>query len=288
MIIDIHTHTFPAKIASGTIDKLSRTAHIEPHVDGTEAGLKASMKQAGVDISVILPVATAARQVQKVNDASARINEREAREAIPGEPRLLSLGCMHPDFEGYYEELARMKDLGLHGFKIHPVYQDVNINDIRYLRIFERAAELGFLVITHAGDDIGFPGAIRCHPRMCREVIDTVGDFPFILAHMGGWRNWEEVAENLAGTKAYIDTAFSGGAFTPLADGHYAPEETEMLTADAFTEIIRAFGADRVLFGTDSPWAGQKESLAFLQGLPLTSEEKKKILGDNALRLLSR
>ena len=29
-------------------------------------------------------------------------------------------------------------------------------------RILERAGELGLIIVTHAGDDIGFPGVVRC------------------------------------------------------------------------------------------------------------------------------
>ena len=58
MVIDIHTHTFPDKIASAAIDKLSAAGHIPYFSNGTVSGLKTSMKKAGIDYSVVLPVAT--------------------------------------------------------------------------------------------------------------------------------------------------------------------------------------------------------------------------------------
>ena len=137
MIIDIHTHIFPDKIADRTIDALSRAAHLNPHTNATAEQLTVSMQEAGIDISVNMPVATAARQVMKLNDSSVRQNEIYFENASV--PRILSFGCMHPDYEDWHSELARMKELGLKGFKIHPVYQDTDIDDIRFLRIFERA-----------------------------------------------------------------------------------------------------------------------------------------------------
>ena len=154
MIFDIHTHTFPGKIASPTLQKLQSMSHTMPFTDGTVSGLRASMTAAGVDRSLVLPVATNARQVPHVNDASARINEQA------GETGIFSFGCMHPDFDGWREELARIASLGLKGIKLHPVYQDVDFDDVRYLRILDRCGELGLTVLTHAGLDVGFPGKV--------------------------------------------------------------------------------------------------------------------------------
>ena len=50
--------------------------------------------------------------------------------------------------------------------------------------------------------------------------------------------------------------------------------------------MVRKFGAHRLLFGTDSPWGGQKEGLELFRALPLTEEEQTAILGGNAQKLL--
>ena len=54
-----------------------------------------------------------------------------------------------------------------------------------------------------------------------------------------------------------------------------------------FVAAVRTIGADRVLFGTDSPWRGQKDSIRGIQELPLTQEEKELIFHKNAERLLN-
>ena len=91
MIIDMHTHTFPDAIAEKTLKKLSALSHTMPFTAGTAGALLASMRETGVDCSVILPVATAPRQVSHINEASARLNEEQ------GMYGLLSFGCIHPD-----------------------------------------------------------------------------------------------------------------------------------------------------------------------------------------------
>ncbi|MBR2259970.1 MAG: amidohydrolase family protein [Blautia sp.] len=280
MIIDIHTHTFPAKIAAATIEKLSHISHTVPFSDGTCEGLLSHAKEAGINLSVILPVATAAKQVEHINDASARINENCNGEG------LFSFGCMHPAYENYREELSRIKELGLKGIKIHPVYQEADIDGLEFLRILDRAAELDLIVLTHAGYDIGYPDMDRCSPLKCRNVINRIGNFRFICAHMGGWKQWDEVPYYLADTSVYLDTAFSTGYFHPLTDGHWENEQTQMMDEDQFLTILSAFGPDRLLFGTDSPWSSQTESLEFLHRLPIEEKDLDKILGENARRLL--
>jgi predicted TIM-barrel fold metal-dependent hydrolase len=277
MIIDFHTHTFPDKIAAAAIDKLQNASHSKAFTNGTVSGLQASMQRVGIDRSVILPVATNPLKVSAMNDISCELT---------GQKGLVYFGCIHPNMEGADVELTRIAGKGLKGIKIHPVYQDVDIEDPRFLRILDRAGQLGLAVVMHAGDDIGFPGVVRCSPEMTARALRQVGPVKLICAHMGGWRNWDRVIDCLADTAAMIDTAFSLGAIAPLEEGYYKEEELQLLKAEEFCQLVRTFGSDRVVFGTDSPWDDQAAALAAIRALDLTEEEKEKILGGNAQRIL--
>ncbi len=280
MVIDIHTHIFPDKIAEATLEKLRGKSHSKTFTDGTLLGLMASMKKFGVDISVILPVATKPTQVIKINDRAAQINEDFYNAGI------ISFASIHPDFEGYAVELSRVKNLGFKGIKIHPVYQGTDIDDKNFLRIFYRAAELDLIVLAHAGLDIGYPGVVRCTPKMSRHVVEEVGDFKFILAHMGGWKSWDEVLIELADKNIFMDTAFSTGNIPALDDGYYKPDELKMLDEENFMKLYKIFGADRIIFGTDSPWTPPDMPMNFIKSLPISDIDKEKILGGNAEELL--
>lgn len=280
MIIDMHTHIFPDKISKDVVEKLSRISRTPAFTDGTLNGLKKAMDAAQINFSVILPVATNTKQVEKVNNSSVELNENFSSEGI------ISFGCIHPDFTNYREELSRVKNHGLKGIKIHPVYQDTNLDDAKFLRILYRAAELDLIVVTHAGLDIGFPGVVRCSPQMAKNVIDELGEFKFVLAHMGGWKNWDEVLKLLGGTKIFIDTSFSTGKIIPRRDFHWAEEDLKLLDAAQFMNFVKIFGAERILFGTDSPWTSARSSIDFIRDLPLEDCDKDKIFGNNARRLL--
>lgn len=281
MIIDMHTHIFPNEISAAVIEKLSHVSRTPAFTDGTLSGLKKSMDAAEINFSVILPVATNAKQVEKINSSSAALNEKFSSEGI------ISFGCIHPDFTNYRAELARVKNCGLKGIKIHPVYQDINLDDVKFLRILDRAAELNLIVVTHAGLDIGFPGVVRCSPQMISNVLKEVGEFKFILAHMGGWKNWSEVLEILSGEKIFIDTSFSTGKIIPRNDFVWKEEDLKLLTPAEFMEFVKVFGAEKILFGTDSPWTSPKISIDFIKKLPLTDDDRNKILGGNAENLLA-
>ncbi|MBQ6976880.1 MAG: amidohydrolase family protein, partial [Selenomonadaceae bacterium] len=42
----------------------------------------------------------------------------------------------------------------------------------------------------------------------------------------------------------------------------------------------------KILFGTDSPWTSAKNSIEFIKNLPLNDDDRNKILGLNARKLL--
>ena len=273
MIIDFHTHMFPDKIAGRTLDYLSGIFGASPFADGTYTGLCNSMGKGAVDISIALPAVTKISQVAAINRFASAYTEGP----------VISFGGIHPECENYKEILKEIKNLGLKGIKLHPDYQDAMFNDIRYKRIISYATELGLVVVVHAGVDIGLPSVTHCTPDMVCEVLDEVQPERLVLAHMGGWNLWDEVLAKLCGRNVYMDTAFSYGEIAWLSG---AEHRWKLASEEMFLKLIRAHGADRIVFGTDSPWTDQKRAIKDIQALPLSDEDKKKILGENALQLL--
>ena len=121
---------------------------------------------------------------------------------------------------------------------------------------------------------------------MVLRAVEQAGPLQLILAHMGGWRNWDQVEELLPHTHVYLDTAYALGRIAHRGDGHFAPEELDLMSKAQFLRMVDTFGAHRILFGTDSPWRGQEEGIAQLRALPLSQPDLEAILGGNAQRLL--
>lgn len=280
MIIDFHTHTFPAKIAGNVIGKLQLLSRSCPYTDATVEGLQASMKEASIDYSVTLPVMTNPGQVEKLNTFAGQAMEHMRESGI------IPFGGMHPDYENYKTELRRLRDMGVPGIKIHPAYQGVDFDDIRFLRIMETATELGLIILTHSGMDIGIPGHNFTSIDHIHHVLREVSPEKLVLAHMGGWDGWKDVEQYLAGAPLWMDTAFTLGLIEPAPGTGRTPEESMMMNSEEFLRLARKHGTDRILFATDSPWSSQPVYREYFRKMNLAAEEEKAIMGENARKLL--
>ncbi|MCQ2451792.1 MAG: amidohydrolase [Oscillospiraceae bacterium] len=274
-IIDFHTHTFPARIAEKALNRLSASGGIRYYSDGTNEGLQRSMRDAGVTKSVVLPVATHDRQHTSINDNAIQVNERAEETGI------LSFGSLHPDNTNYREILSLLDSHAIKGIKLHPVFQEVDFDDIRYKRLVGTACEYGMIVIIHAGYDVSFPGQGQATPEKILHVLEDVRPDRLVLAHMGGWDCWDGVEKLLAGRDVWFDTSYSANLVRGT-DG----SQKRYLGDEEFLRLIRLHGTDRILFGSDNPWCSQKEAVELIAGLNLTKEEKNAIMGGNAAALL--
>lgn len=278
MIIDIHAHAYPERIAKKVKERMERVAGSRVENLGTPEALVAEMKENGVDHSVFLPVATNPGQVGKLNAQAIRWMEEY------GNQGLVSFAAVHPDTSELKMVMRGIRNSGLRGIKIHPDYQETYFDDIRYLRILDAAAEEGLLVLVHAGMDEVYPDHIHCDVKRILHVLEEVECSHLILAHMGGWQMWEDVKKYICGAPVYMDTAFSlTGTVSVENCGVYG----KMLDDAQFTELVRLHGVDRVLFGSDTPWSSQKENLEWIRKCSLDSGEKTQILGENARKLLT-
>lgn len=200
MIIDVHTHTFPDKIAASAIASMendiltSQNFEVKAEREGTFESLSQSTIDAGIDISLVCPVATNIRQPEKINSLALSINEQTEKTHV------FTLGAIHPDCENYREIIDEVVAMDLRGIKIHPDYQNVDFDDERYIRIMDYAANKGLAIITHAGEDVGLPGTIHCTPDKVLNVLKHIQPEKLILAHMGGWRAWDEVEQKTCWT----------------------------------------------------------------------------------------
>lgn len=260
-MIDFHTHIFPDKIAEKTLAFLQERCGTVPFTDGTAAGLLSSQNCAEVDVSVILPVVTNPFQFESINRFAAEFQDEN----------LISFGGVHPESADYKGQLKELKSRGFKGIKLHPAYQGTMFNDIRYKRIVSYASELELIITVHAGFDPGYPDCIYVTPEMSAEVITEVKPSKMVLAHMGGFTCWDDVEQYLVGQPVYLDTAVVFG----------------VIEDEQFVRICRNHGTDKILFATDSPWSGQKESVEYLSRLPFTETEKQKIFDGNARKLLT-
>ena len=263
MVVDFHTHTFPDKIAAQSIAYLSEKGGIRACTAGTLTALKNSMRENGVDVSVVLPIATKPKQEAAINALSKAEN---------GKDGVYFAGGIHPDCPDVEGTLDFIKDAGLFGIKLHPDYQGVHFDDPRCLFIMEQAARRGLYIVTHAGVDIAFRDHVHCTPDMILHVLSELGgviEDKLVLAHLGGFELPDEVLQKLCGKPVYLDTAAVLGMYP-----------------DKCRQIIAKHGPEKVLFATDSPWAPQGAFKELLHSFGFSEEEEALMFYKNAMRLL--
>ncbi|MEA4897460.1 MAG: amidohydrolase family protein [Eubacteriales bacterium] len=260
MIIDVHAHIFPDGIAEKAASNIARFYNLSMGADGRLSTLLDMERHAGVDRVLLCSAATTPAQTAIINDFTSQ--------TVAAHPGLLyGLGAMHQNFAGKGDEVRRIKALGLKGVKVHPDIQGVALNDARFDELYEALESTGMPLLAHTGDR-------RYRNSNPSEVLDVLRRFPrltLIAAHLGCWSDWAEGARQLAGhERVYVDCSSS----------LYALEPNEA------RRIIRAFGAERVMFGSDYPMWTPAEELERLDRLQLTGREMDLILCRNAQALL--
>ena len=259
MIIDVHTHVFPDHVAGDTVPAMAAEAGIEPAGKGTASDLLASMDTTGVSVSWLQPVATRPEQVEKINAWGEK--KRTGR--------LVYFGAVHPDSPDLGGLMRDLSKRGFPGVKLHPEYQKFQPLDERLFPLYEAASEERMIILYHAGIDIGIP-TLNSVPGQFASLIERFPDLILILAHMGGFRQWDDVIEHLAGRPIYYDTSY---IFRDLPIEEFAP-------------LVKKLGTDRVVFGTDYPWASHREGLDYVRAAGLAPEHLDRILGSNAQRVM--
>ena len=254
MIIDFHTHIFPDALAARAMSAL------KPVHDLTLKGLIAAMDRFGVDKSVVMPVST---------KPSQSIKNLIWGESIRSD-RIIPFAGIFPDAESWRENIDYAAEHGYKGIKLHPEYQNFDVGDEKMFPLYEYALDKGLIILFHAGYDPIGTAPYRSNPAAFRKVVRAMGGGVIVAAHFGGQSQWDDVEKYLVGENIYLDTSMG----------------TEYYSEEQFLRIVRAHGADKVLFASDSPWSDAGKEIANIEAMPLSAEEKEAVFAGNAKKLL--
>lgn len=259
-IIDFHAHAFPDFLAPRALEALSEGSGVFPETDGTAAGLVAHLDRCGVDAAVVLSIATTPKQVESILSWSAAIQSN----------RLIPFASIHPETADAAGVVAKIRESGIRGIKLHPLYQNFCVDERRMYPTYEAVAEAGLVLLLHAGYDIAYAEEDNAAPHRIARVLADFPNLKLVLAHMGGWKLTESVIENLVGKNAWIDTSYSVG----------------YLTDEQVRFILDHHNTDQILFGSDTPWGRLEDHIAFVRRFPVTDAILEKIFSGNARALL--
>jgi 2,3-dihydroxybenzoate decarboxylase len=271
----------------------------------------AEMDAAGIDVQVI---SHGAPSVQRLDAETAVWMARGANDrladAIKDHPdRFAGFAALPtPDPAAAAAELDRaVTTLGFKGAMVHGLTNGVFLDDRRFWPIFERAQALDVplylhpavphraVVETYYQDYLAeFPAlltagwgfTVETATQGIRMVLSGVFEaFPnlkIILGHMG---------EGLPFLLWRLDHAFSRPGNRPISFREQFSQHVWITTSGNFSTpalicSMLELGADRILFSVDWPFVQNSPGTTWLQGLQISAEEKAKIAGGNARRLL--
>lgn len=260
-IIDSHCHIYPDKIARKAVDGISNFYDLPMCFDGKASTLVEEGNKIGVCHNVIFSVATTPSQVRSINKFISECVQ------ISG-GRFTGLGALHPDIENIDEEIQNILSLNLKGIKMHPDFQKFKINDEKLFPIYDACSRMKLPLLLHTGDyryDYS-------NPARMADVLKNFPELTVVGAHFGGWSVWDEAVETLAEfDNFYVDTCSS----------------FNWLNEKRAVEIIRKYGADKVLFATDFPMWSYEDEYDFFMKLNLDENERRQILYENSAKVFN-
>jgi aminocarboxymuconate-semialdehyde decarboxylase len=279
-----------------------------PKLSSIEVRLK-DMDRMGIDIQAVSPAPQQTYYWTEPGEGQAlarMVNERLAEIVSKWPDRFVALGTVPlQDSSLAVSELEHaVKHLGLRGVEINPSVNGMDLTDPRLAleKFFARAQELDVVIFMHP---IGFTHGERLMNHYFNNVIgnplettvaashlifDGVMErnprLKIVLPHAGGY---------LAHYWARMDHAWKARPDCHTVIKKKPSSYLEKFYFDTITfdrtmlaNMVKRYGADHVVLGTDYPYdMGMEHPVEFIGGTPgILSSDKSKIMGGNAARLL--
>ena len=258
-IIDFHTHAFPDELSERVIKMLEDEGGVKAHIGGNISSLLASMDNCGIEKSVICNIATKPAQFDSILQWCKKI----------GSERIIPFPSFHPYDPDFKDMIDEIKRGGFKGIKFHPYYQNFTIDEEKIFPVYKKISDENLILVMHTGFDFAFQRIRIADPEKILTIVEKFPSLKLVTTHLGAWEQWGEVEQFLLGKPIYMEISFS----------------LDFLDATV-KKIISNHPPEYILFGTDSPWTDQQNSVSLLKGLQLGEEKEAHIFRENAVKLL--
>jgi predicted TIM-barrel fold metal-dependent hydrolase len=276
-MIDFHTHIFPPWLRERRDEYIKRDPcfsllYSQPKARiATVEELLASMDEAGIDVSVVLNIGWVSHELcVRTNDY---ILDSVSR--YPG--RLVGFCAIQPTAgDAAIAELERCAKAGAKGIgELRSDVQGFDLADKKTMKpVVDAELKHNLIFLTHSSEPVGheYSGKGSITPDVLYSFITAFPNLKIVCAHWGGglpfYALMPEVAKALG--NVFFDTAATVFLYKP----------------EIFEQVRRIIGSDKILFGTDYPLMHQNRVIAQVQSSQLLKEDKARILGANAQKLL--
>jgi len=249
MIIDSHIHI-------GKTEKTERSWSFNNYAE--------YMSKHNIDLAIAMPNISNILSFSNLNDIF--LSEYHSIDSkIKSRYKLLLLIDIHDKSVG--KQVDMYSDF-IYGLKYHPSVSRVNVDDVRFYRWVDVALDKGWPILIHCGRDP------ISHVKYLVDIAKRIPRVNFIAAHMGG-NSTDLIEEAIRLIKSrrvdniYLDT--SNGKLPWLIE-----------------KAVDVLGKDRILFGSDEPYADVRVAKYLIELTNISTEAKECIFYKNVENLFGR
>ena len=311
LVVALEEHYYDPELADTFDGPEGRGAEIRRRLDDLGELRLAEMDATGIDVQVISHGAPSAQRLDP--DTAVRLaraaNDRLAQAVAVHSDRFAAFATLPtPDPEAAAAELDRaVTQLGFKGAMVHGLTNGVFFDDRRFWPICERAQALDVPIYLHPASphkavvDAYYGDYIQDYPSLMSAgwgftietatqgirmvlsgVFDAYPNLKIVLGHMG---------EGLPFLLWRINHALGRPGNRPIAFREQFSQHVYITTSGNFSTpalicSMLELGVDRILFSVDYPFVANEPGTRWLDQLQVSVDDKAKIAGGNAQKLL--
>ena len=266
--IDAHIHILPDAVHEANPDSEDVWVYADLHK------YREMMDTLGIEKAVIMPFNDPWLMSMEFTIDAVHMNLYEMKQRYPGKfYTFADIDTRNISAESVEAIRKAIEEYGLDGIKIHPNNTGIDLDSEYNQAIFAYAQENKIPVAIHSYPNLADD---RSAAYRIANVLAQYPELTVIVSHMGA-HQWEQ----LLPTHAYVDIS----AILPDYVRTYGTPKTN--------EILRKFGADRLIFATDYPDSRILKPdeiygsyFDILNQMDFTIEEAEKIACDNISEIL--
>lgn len=298
-VIDFHSHFFSAPFFRALAEQSPLAGDVDTKLAALAAktGIELPSDDVAVHLERWLAELDRYDVEHLVTFASLPQESAAVAEAVRlARGRLTAIALVNPALaEAVGKTRSLLTEHGFAGLLFFPAMHGFDVSSPAIRPVLEILAEQGAVLYVHCGilivrlrDLLGLPKPYDLRFANPLSLIPAANAFPdikFIIPHFGAGFFRETLIAGAQCENLYVDTSSSNSWIKT------APRELRL--RDVFERTLGVFGADRVLFGTDSNvfpagWRRDRldEQCAALDDLGASSADKEKIFSANARQIL--
>lgn len=223
--------------------------------------LKSLMEASGVDKAIIRPLKPPDLDLDKANRNVADIQKKNEN--------LIGFGRVNPLLKDAVTHTRKaINEYGLKGIHLHPWEENYRINSDIVDKVLRVVVEENVPVYISAG----YP--MVSHPLQVQDLLNKYPEVTFIVTHGG--------QQDISGL------SFDDALLVAEENKNIVFDISGVYRRDFIERLVETAGADRIVFGSCTPYMNMRFEITRIISTHLSEETKERILHTNIEEVLNR